>query len=175
MSCVLCFLKDFWSDISECTFFQKPCCIPDHFAQTGKDAWKVFSYWPGGEWEGGRHVQCWPSDPSRGSWDQQEPAGTQGLPLNVLVFLCISVLNCVFHFWQLVQEFLFILFECSFVTLQECIRALGRNKPHTPFRASKLTQVLRDSFIGENSRTCMVWQLQSSTRWARRMNMWGCS
>lgn len=39
---------------------------------------------------------------------------------------------------------------------QECIRALGRNKPHTPFRASKLTQVLRDSFIGENSRTCMV-------------------
>lgn len=40
--------------------------------------------------------------------------------------------------------------------LQECIRALGRNKPHTPFRASKLTQVLRDSFIGENSRTCMV-------------------
>lgn len=42
------------------------------------------------------------------------------------------------------------------VLLQECIRALGRNKPHTPFRASKLTQVLRDSFIGENSRTCMV-------------------
>eukprot|EP00069_Balaena_mysticetus_P017490 bmy_10701T0 len=38
----------------------------------------------------------------------------------------------------------------------ECIRALGRNKPHTPFRASKLTQVLRDSFIGENSRTCMI-------------------
>uniref|UniRef100_A0A8C8JT42 Kinesin motor domain-containing protein n=1 Tax=Oncorhynchus tshawytscha TaxID=74940 RepID=A0A8C8JT42_ONCTS len=38
---------------------------------------------------------------------------------------------------------------------KECIRALGRNKPHTPFRASKLTQVLRDSFIGENSRTCM--------------------
>eukprot|EP00064_Thunnus_orientalis_P014096 superscaffoldBa00002405_g14137 len=42
------------------------------------------------------------------------------------------------------------------VSLQECIRALGRNKPHTPFRASKLTQVLRDSFIGENSRTCMI-------------------
>lgn len=40
--------------------------------------------------------------------------------------------------------------------LQECIRALGQNKAHTPFRESKLTQVLRDSFIGENSRTCMV-------------------
>lgn len=45
---------------------------------------------------------------------------------------------------------------------QECIRALGQNKAHTPFRESKLTQVLRDSFIGENSRTCMVsWVLWS--------------
>merc|ERR1712200_342464 len=38
----------------------------------------------------------------------------------------------------------------------ECIRALGRKGAHLPFRASKLTQVLRDSFIGEKTRTCMI-------------------
>lgn len=46
----------------------------------------------------------------------------------------------------------------SLLALKECIRALGRKNAHLPFRASKLTMVLRDSFVGENARTCMVSQ-----------------
>jgi kinesin family protein 2/24 len=37
----------------------------------------------------------------------------------------------------------------SLLSLKECIRALDTKESHVPFRASKLTMVLRDSFIGK--------------------------
>lgn len=44
----------------------------------------------------------------------------------------------------------------SLLALKEVIRSLEKKHGHTPFRGSKLTQVLKDSFIGDKTRTCMV-------------------
>ena len=44
----------------------------------------------------------------------------------------------------------------SLLALTECIRAIGREGSHCPFRANKLTHVLRDSFVEPNSKTCMI-------------------
>lgn len=43
----------------------------------------------------------------------------------------------------------------SLLALKECIRALDSGALHVPFRGSKLTEVLRDSFLGD-SRTVMI-------------------
>ena len=50
----------------------------------------------------------------------------------------------------------------SLLALKECIRALDRGSGHVPFRGSKLTEVLRDSFMGD-SRTVMIANVSPAT------------
>jgi len=51
----------------------------------------------------------------------------------------------------------------SLLALKECIRALDQQHGHVPFRGSKLTQVLKDSFSG-NCRTVMIANISPSNR-----------
>lgn len=50
----------------------------------------------------------------------------------------------------------------SLLSLKECIRALDQGKGHTPFRGSKLTMVLKDSFVGF-CRTFMIGNVSPSS------------
>ncbi|KAF4695578.1 Kinesin-like protein kif24 [Perkinsus olseni] len=50
----------------------------------------------------------------------------------------------------------------SLLALKECIRALDQQADHTPFRGSKLTQVLKDSFVGSNCSTVMIANISPS-------------
>ena len=44
----------------------------------------------------------------------------------------------------------------SLLALKECIRAIDSKEIHVPYRASKLTLVLKDSFIRTDTRTVMI-------------------
>lgn len=78
------------------------------------------------------------------------------------VHLVISVANCPSIFFNTNISNITIQYRIegaeinkSLLALKECIRALDNDQVHIPFRGSKLTEVLRDSFIGD-SRTVMI-------------------
>lgn len=49
----------------------------------------------------------------------------------------------------------------SLLALKECIRALDQDKKHLPFRGSKLTLILKDSFVG-NCKSVMIGNISPS-------------
>ncbi|AFM99307.1 kinesin motor domain-containing protein [Encephalitozoon hellem ATCC 50504] len=50
----------------------------------------------------------------------------------------------------------------SLLALKECIRGMEKDKKHLPFRQSKLTQILKNSFVGA-SRTCLIATISSTS------------
>ena len=44
----------------------------------------------------------------------------------------------------------------SLLALKECIRAMDDKQDHVPFRASKLTLILRDSFITKQNKSKVI-------------------
>lgn len=97
-------LQNLGTDVGQRSLLPEPRRLPDHSATTGEDARKVLAHRPGGQREGGGHVQRRPSDPPGRSRDQQEPAGTQGLFLSCPLFIhLLPVSSCLHHLFILLH------------------------------------------------------------------------